>query len=85
MSGNKLWFTKLDKEFRHSVKLGNNSRMAIIGKGMCETDCNWSNVKDWWCLLHPMVEKQFAKYRSTTGERPSNTYSKQHAQTISSN
>jgi hypothetical protein len=33
MSGNKLWFIGLDKEFKHSVKLGNNSRMAIMGKG----------------------------------------------------
>jgi hypothetical protein len=33
MSGNKLWFTELDEKFRHSVKLGNNSRMAVMGKG----------------------------------------------------
>jgi transposase InsO family protein len=33
MSGNKLWFTELNEGFRHSVKLGNNSRMAVMGKG----------------------------------------------------
>jgi hypothetical protein len=33
MSENKLWFTELDEGFKHSIKLGNNSRMAIIGKG----------------------------------------------------
>jgi transposase InsO family protein len=33
MSGNKLWFTELDEGFRHSVKLGNNSGMAVLGKG----------------------------------------------------
>lgn len=32
MSGNKLWFSEIDESFRHSVKLGNNSRMAVIGK-----------------------------------------------------
>jgi hypothetical protein len=33
MSGNKLWFTKLDEKFRHSGKFGNNLRMAVMGKG----------------------------------------------------
>jgi hypothetical protein len=33
MSENKLWFTELDEGFKHSIKLGNNSRMTIIGKG----------------------------------------------------
>lgn len=33
MSGNKKWFSDLDESFRHTVKLGNDSRMAVIGKG----------------------------------------------------
>ncbi|XP_024200681.1 uncharacterized protein LOC112204028 [Rosa chinensis] len=33
MSGNKSWFLDLNEKFRHSVKLGNNSRMAVMGKG----------------------------------------------------
>ena len=33
MSGNKLWFTQLDEGFRQSVKLGNNSKMTVMGKG----------------------------------------------------
>ena len=33
ISGNKLWFTELDEGFRHSVKLDNNSRMTVMGKG----------------------------------------------------
>lgn len=33
MSGNKKWFASFDEEFRHSVKLGNSTRMPVIGKG----------------------------------------------------
>lgn len=33
MSGNKVWFSDLDEGFMQSVKLGNNSRMAVMGKG----------------------------------------------------
>ena len=33
MSGNKNWFTQLDEEFRHRVKLGNDTRIAVMGKG----------------------------------------------------
>ena len=33
MCANKEWFSDLDEEFRHSVKLGNNSKMAVLGKG----------------------------------------------------
>lgn len=33
MSGDKRWFIELDHTFRHSVKLGNNSKMAVMGKG----------------------------------------------------
>jgi len=32
-------------------------------KGMCEVECSWSDAKDWWCLLHSRVEKQFVKHR----------------------
>uniref|UniRef100_A0A2N9GIX8 Integrase catalytic domain-containing protein n=1 Tax=Fagus sylvatica TaxID=28930 RepID=A0A2N9GIX8_FAGSY len=33
MCANKEWFSDLDEEFRESVKLGNNSKMAVLGKG----------------------------------------------------
>ncbi|CAL8156633.1 unnamed protein product [Prunus armeniaca] len=33
MSGNKQWFVDFDEKFRHSVKLGNNSRMPVMGRG----------------------------------------------------
>lgn len=33
MSGDKNLFTRLDENFKHSVKLGNNKRMEVIGKG----------------------------------------------------
>ncbi|KAL6203559.1 hypothetical protein ACLB2K_027259 [Fragaria x ananassa] len=31
--GNKKWFTHLDEEYRHSVKLSNDTRMLVMGKG----------------------------------------------------
>ena len=33
MCANKLWFSNFDAEFRHSVKLENNSKMVVLGKG----------------------------------------------------
>jgi len=33
MNGNKLWFAELDEGFKHSIKLGNNSRITVLGKG----------------------------------------------------
>ncbi|KAK2442749.1 putative mitochondrial protein [Trifolium repens] len=33
MCGNKDWFFNLDEQFRISVKLGDNSRMMVVGKG----------------------------------------------------
>lgn len=33
MSGDMKWFTEIDKSFRHNVKLGNDSKLAVMGKG----------------------------------------------------
>ena len=33
MSGDVKWFTEIDKSFQHSVKLGNDSKLAVMGKG----------------------------------------------------
>lgn len=33
MSRNKHWFEDFDEKFRHTVKLGNNSKMSVMGKG----------------------------------------------------
>lgn len=33
MTGEKSWFTELKEDFKHSVRLGNNSRLAVEGKG----------------------------------------------------
>ncbi|XP_074378368.1 uncharacterized protein LOC141719904 [Apium graveolens] len=33
MCGHKMSFSNLDETFRHSVKLGNNSKMGVMGKG----------------------------------------------------
>lgn len=33
MTGDKTWFVELDENYKHSVKLGNSSRMTIEGKG----------------------------------------------------
>jgi hypothetical protein len=40
MSGNKEWFSELDDQFRHTVKLGNNSNMAVMGKGNARMKVN---------------------------------------------
>ncbi|KAI5423025.1 hypothetical protein KIW84_046145 [Lathyrus oleraceus] len=33
MTGNKGWFCEINESFRHTVKLGNNSKLAVMGKG----------------------------------------------------
>ena len=33
MTGNKQWFTDIDEQYQQSVKLGDNSKMAVVGKG----------------------------------------------------
>jgi len=33
MSGNKNWFMQLDEDFWHKVKLGNDTCLAVMGKG----------------------------------------------------
>ena len=40
MSGNKEWFSNLDEGFRHTVKLGNDSRMNVMGKGCVRMQVN---------------------------------------------
>ena len=33
MCGDKSWFSSFDQQFRHSVKLGNNASLGVVGKG----------------------------------------------------
>lgn len=33
MCGNMHWFSNFDGTYRHSLKLGNNKRMKVMGKG----------------------------------------------------
>lgn len=43
MSGNKQWFLNLDETFRQVVKLGNNSKIAVMGKGSIRLQVNGAN------------------------------------------
>ncbi|KAJ1401030.1 Retrovirus-related Pol polyprotein from transposon TNT 1-94 [Sesbania bispinosa] len=40
MSRNGEWFLKMDESSRHTVKLGNNSRMVVMGKGNVHLNVN---------------------------------------------
>ena len=40
MIGNKEWFSELDESFSQTVKLGNNTRMAVVGKGIIHMQVN---------------------------------------------
>ncbi|KAI5398709.1 hypothetical protein KIW84_064184 [Lathyrus oleraceus] len=40
MCGNKLWFSTIDEDFKHSVKLGNDSKMEVMGKGNIRLEIN---------------------------------------------
>ena len=39
MNGSKGWFSELDENFRHAIKLGNDTRIVVMGKGSV-----WLNV-----------------------------------------
>ena len=40
MSGNKGWFSKLDESFRGKVKLGNDTHITVMGKGIIKMKVN---------------------------------------------
>ena len=33
MTGDKTWFVELDESFKHTVRLGNSSKLAVEGRG----------------------------------------------------
>lgn len=43
MSGDRNLFSKLNEDFRHSVKLGNNKKMEVVGKGNTKLMLNGAN------------------------------------------
>ena len=43
MSGDRTMFNELDENFRHSVKLGNNTKMDVMGKGSVKLLLNGVN------------------------------------------
>ncbi|XP_022883658.1 uncharacterized protein LOC111400477 [Olea europaea var. sylvestris] len=44
MTRNKQWFTEFDKDYRHSVTVGNNMRMAMMGKGCVKIQVGDANI-----------------------------------------
>lgn len=40
MSGNKIWFSELDESFKKSVRLGNDARLKVEGKGSIKVKMN---------------------------------------------
>ena len=40
MYENMQWFSNIDETFKHSVKLGNNTRMGVMGKGNIRLEFN---------------------------------------------
>lgn len=40
MTGNKEWFSELEEGFRQTVKLGNDTRMAVVAKGSVRLQMN---------------------------------------------
>ena len=40
MTGNKEWFSDLEEDFSRTVKLGNDTRMAVVAKGSIRVQLN---------------------------------------------
>ena len=60
MCGDKSLFCELNEEFRHKVKLGNNTRMAVLGKGNVKLEVSGfthvvSDAEKW--MLRMMVQR----------------------------
>ncbi|KAJ1429972.1 Zinc finger, CCHC-type [Sesbania bispinosa] len=54
MSGNKEWFSELDENFRHKVKLGNDTRIAVMGKGQLQEKGLIITIQNNKCnVVHP--------------------------------
>ncbi|MCI45573.1 retrovirus-related pol polyprotein from transposon TNT 1-94, partial [Trifolium medium] len=43
MVGNKDWLYEFDESYRDSVKLGDDSKMCVMGKGQCEVEHQWKD------------------------------------------
>lgn len=73
----------MDEGFRHSVKLGNNTKMNVLGKGNVKLDING--------VIHVIQDiffvpdlKNNLEYWSTTGEGTNHHVSVRNVQHISS-
>jgi len=44
MTRNKHWFLHLDQTFRQAVKLGNDAKMTMMGKGSIKLQVNGANM-----------------------------------------
>lgn len=40
MCGEKEWFSDIDESYKHDVKLGDNSKMAVMGRGDVKMEVN---------------------------------------------
>nr|XP_012568852.1 uncharacterized protein LOC105851731 [Cicer arietinum] len=61
MSGIKKWFSDLDETFRHSVKLGNNARMMVHGKGNIKLKI----TEDYDLIFTGNCEKMFLSFKES--------------------
>ena len=68
MTGDKTWFVELDESFKHTVRLENNSKLAVEGRGSVRFKVERYHTKRDKCLLCPQSHQQFAKNRAATGE-----------------
>lgn len=84
MCGHKLWFSNLDETFRHSVKLGNNSKMGVMGKGNIQFQVDGVYPKSNQCVLCARAQKQFIAHWTITREGFNHPYSTWRMQAISS-
>ena len=68
MTGDKAWFVELDESFKHTVRLGNSSKLAVEGRGSVRFEVEGITQTVTNIYYVPQSHQQFAKHRAITGE-----------------
>ncbi|XP_022973227.1 uncharacterized protein LOC111471793 [Cucurbita maxima] len=83
MTRDKTWFVELDESFKHTVRLGNSSKLAVEGRGSVRFEVKGitQTVTNVYC---PQSHQQFSKHRVAIGEALGDLNQRRNLQNLSS-
>lgn len=68
MTGNKQWFTDIDEDYQQTVKLGNNFKMAVVGRGNIRLHANGITQAITNVYYVPELKNNLISIRQLTGK-----------------